>query len=106
TMIGPGSTSAAISATRPAIAAGPRTEPGMTDFTLAGSLDLFKAFDGFKGTRSYYLGLHGGYNYMFPSRFLIGIEADASFPNNIHGVQKISSDLTGAARSESGHPPS
>ena len=76
------------------------TEPGMTDFTLAGSLDLFKAFDGFKGTGSYYLGLHGGYNYMFPSRFLIGIEADASFPSNIHGIQTISSDLTGVATYE------
>ena len=42
------------------------TQPGMADFTLAGSPDLFKAFDGFKGTGSYYLGLHGGYNYMFP----------------------------------------
>jgi high affinity Mn2+ porin len=76
------------------------TEPGMPDFTLAGSLDLFKAFDGFKGTGSYYLGLHGGYNYMFPSRLLIGIEADASFPSNIHGIQTIFSDLTGVATYE------
>ena len=40
---------------------------------LAGSLDFFKAFDGFKGTGSYYLGLHAGYNYMFPSRLLLGV---------------------------------
>ena len=26
-------------------------------------------------------GLQGGYNYVLPSRFLLGIEADASFPN-------------------------
>jgi len=26
-------------------------------------------------------GLHGGYNYVLPSRFLLGIEADMSFPN-------------------------
>src|ERR1700738_4032240 len=44
-------------------------EPGMAIPALAGSLDFFKAFDGFKGTGSYYLGFHGGYSYMFPSRF-------------------------------------
>jgi len=76
------------------------TEPGLSDFTLAGSLDLFKGFDGFKGTGSYYVGLHGGYNYMFPSRFLVGIEADASFPSNVHGIGTISSDLTGVATYE------
>ena len=76
------------------------TEPGLSDFTLAGSLDLFKGFDGFKGTGSYYVGLHGGYNYMFPSRLLIGVEADASFPSNIHGIGIISSDLTGVATYE------
>jgi high affinity Mn2+ porin len=76
------------------------TEPGMTIPALAGSLDLFKAFDGFKGTGSYYLGLQGGYNHMFASRLLIGIEADASFPSNIHGIQTISSTLTGQATYE------
>ncbi|HKN08267.1 MAG TPA: carbohydrate porin [Pseudomonadota bacterium] len=76
------------------------TEPGMAIPALAGSLDLFKAFDGFKGTGSYYLGLQGGYNYMFASRLLIGIEADASFPSNIHGIQTISSTLTGQATYE------
>jgi high affinity Mn2+ porin len=76
------------------------TEPGMAIPALAGSLDLFKAFDGFKGTGSYYLGLQGGYNYMFGSRLLIGIEADASFPSNIHGIQTISSTLTGQATYE------
>jgi high affinity Mn2+ porin len=28
-------------------------------------------------------GLQGGYNYVLPSRFLLGIEADASFPNHL-----------------------
>jgi hypothetical protein len=36
------------------------TEPGMTIPALAGSLDFFKGFDGFKGTGSYSLGLQGG----------------------------------------------
>jgi high affinity Mn2+ porin len=76
------------------------TEPGMMVPALAGSLDLFKAFDGFKGTGSYYLGLHGGYNYMLASRLLIGIEADASFPSTIRGIQTISSNLTDQATYE------
>jgi high affinity Mn2+ porin len=75
-------------------------EPGMSAPALAGSLDLFKAYDGFKGSGSYSLGLKGGYNYMFPSRLLLGIEADASFPNNIHGIETISSPLTGQATYE------
>jgi high affinity Mn2+ porin len=73
------------------------TEPGMSVPVLAGSLDLFKAFDGFKGTGSYYLGLHAGYNYMLPSRWVVGLEADASFPSNISGTQPIFSPLTGEA---------
>jgi high affinity Mn2+ porin len=76
------------------------TEPGTITPSIAGSLNLFKAFDGFKGTGSYYLGLHGGYNYMFPSRLLLGIEADALFPSNIHGIQTISSSPTGQATYE------
>ena len=76
------------------------TEPGMSVPALAGSLDLFKAYDGFKGTGSYALGLKGGYNYMFPSHLLLGIEADASFPNNIRGTQTIYSRLTGEATYE------
>src|SRR5262249_9311728 len=28
-------------------------------------------------------GLQGGYNYVLPSRLLLGIEADASFPNHL-----------------------
>jgi high affinity Mn2+ porin len=55
------------------------TERGMTIPALAGSLDFFRAFDGFKGTGSYYLGFQGGFSYMFPSRLLIGIEAAHHF---------------------------
>jgi high affinity Mn2+ porin len=76
------------------------TEPGMQIPSLAGSLDFFKAFDGFKGTGSYSLGLQAGYNYMFPSRLVLGVEADVSFPSNIHGAQTISSALTGRATYE------
>jgi high affinity Mn2+ porin len=52
------------------------TAPG-----LAGSLDLFQGFDVFKETGSFFAGLQAGYDYMLPNRFVIGAEADASFPS-------------------------
>jgi high affinity Mn2+ porin len=73
------------------------TEAGADVPSLAGSLDFFRAFDGFKGTGSYYIGLQAGYNYMFPSRLLVGLEADVSFPSFIGGAQVISSDTIGHA---------
>ncbi len=65
--------------------------------SLAGSLDFFHAYDGFKGTGSYLLGLQAGYNYMFPSRVVVGAEADVSFPSNIAGSQTIASPVIGQA---------
>jgi high affinity Mn2+ porin len=80
------------------------TEPGAVDTSLAGSLDFFHAYDGFKGTGSYLLGLQAGYTYMFPSRVVIGAEADVSFPSNVGdvprnvgGFQTISSPTIGQA---------
>jgi high affinity Mn2+ porin len=73
------------------------TEAGAVTPSLAGSLNFFHAFDGFKGTGSYLLGLQAGYSYMFPSRLLLGIEADVSFPSLFGGSQVISSDLIGQA---------
>ena len=35
----------------------------------------------FKGTGSFFAGLQAGYDYMLPNRFVIGAEADASFPS-------------------------
>jgi high affinity Mn2+ porin len=67
------------------------TEPGAAVPSLSGSLDFFKAFDGFKGTGSYFVGLQGGYNYMLPSRVVLGAEADITFPNLISGLQVFSS---------------
>ena len=64
---------------------------------LTGSLDLFNGFDPFKGTGSYLAGFQAGYNYLLRSRFLFGIEADASFPNLLSGGQTISSPLIGQA---------
>ena len=34
------------------------------------------------GTGSYFIGLQGGYNYVFPSRLMLGVEADVSAPNS------------------------
>ena len=50
-----------------------------------GSFGLFEAFDPFKGTGSYAIGLSAGYNYMLPLRVVLGVEADVSFPNTIAG---------------------
>src|SRR5271170_3398891 len=73
------------------------TEAGAATPALASSLDLFHAFDGFKGIGSYQLGLQAGYNYMFPSRVVVGVEADVSFPNLLSGSQNIASPLIGMA---------
>jgi len=73
------------------------TESGLTSPSLVGSLDFFKAYDGFKGTGSYFGGLQVGYTYMLPSRVVVGIEADVSFPNLLSGRQAISSSRIGQA---------
>jgi high affinity Mn2+ porin len=56
-----------------------------------GGTDLTNGFDLFKGSGSFFGGLQGGYNVVLPSRLLIGVEADASFPNTVAGTS------TGAA---------
>jgi high affinity Mn2+ porin len=68
--------------------------------TLSGTVDFFNPFDAFKGTGSYYLGLQAGYNYISPSRLLLGIEADISFPSVIGGSEIISSSRIGVASYE------
>ena len=80
---------------------------GATAPGLAGSLDLFQSFDVFKGTGSFFAGLQAGYNYMLPNRFVIGAEADASFPSfqnpdgiSIGGISTFSSPLGPESYSE------
>jgi high affinity Mn2+ porin len=72
------------------------TQPGGAP-NLSGSLDLFRAFDAFDGTGSSFGGLQAGYNFMFPSRLVVGVEADVSFPGNFTGGQDFSSPAIGAA---------
>jgi high affinity Mn2+ porin len=64
---------------------------------LSGSIDLFNAFDAFKGRGSYFSGFQAGYNHTFRSRFVLGAEADISFPNEITGNRIISSPAIGQA---------
>jgi high affinity Mn2+ porin len=73
------------------------TQGGAAAPTLNGSLDLFNSYDAFKGTGSFFAGLQAGYNHMFSSRLLVGIEADFSAPNTIAGSETISSALSGQA---------
>ena len=64
---------------------------------LAGSLDLYNGYGLFTGTGSYLVGLQAGYDYISPSRILLGIEADASFPNTIAGTATLTAPSIGAA---------
>ena len=64
---------------------------------LNGTLDFYKSYDMFQGTGSYFAGLQTGYNYLTSSRFLLGAEADISFPNSLGGTSILSSASTGLA---------
>jgi high affinity Mn2+ porin len=70
-------------------------QPGGPDLT--GSFDLFHAFSVFNGSGSYFGGFEAGYNYVFPSHLVLGIEGDLSFPNDISGSQTVSFGPTGQA---------
>ena len=71
---------------------------------LGGSIDLFNSFNMFKGTGSYFLGLETGYDYMLASRWLVGVEADVSFPSfptpsvptTVGGMAGFNSPVTGS----------
>lgn len=73
------------------------TDAGAAAPALAGSLDLFNQFDAFKGTGSYIFGMQAGYNYVLPSHWLIGFEADASAPNTLAGSQTLTTPADGLA---------
>ncbi len=72
------------------------TQPGGGP-NLNGSLDYFHSIDAFDGSGSYFGGFHAGYNYMFPSRLVVGVETDISFPSTLYGTQNVSSAFIGAA---------
>jgi high affinity Mn2+ porin len=69
---------------------------------LNGSFDLPFNFSFPGGRGSYLAGVQGGYNHVFASHVLLGVEADASFPNSdvstpfsVRGSQTITSPFTG-----------
>ena len=64
---------------------------------VLGSLGFFSAYDAFKGTGSYLAGLQGGYNVMLPSRLMLGVEADISFPNTLSGSSVFTLPAIGQA---------
>jgi high affinity Mn2+ porin len=78
------------------------TQPGAPAMT--GLLDMFNSYDMFRDTGSDFAGFQAGYNYMYPSRWLLGIEADVSFPSFteptphlVSGMSTISSASIGQA---------
>ena len=73
------------------------TSTGAAAPALTGSLDLFNGYDMFKGAGSYFAGFQGGYNYLLPSRLLLGVEADIGFPDTLGGAATFSSPATGTA---------
>ena len=73
------------------------TDAGAAMPALSGSFDLFNGYDAFKGTGSYFFGLQAGYNYVLPSHWLIGFEADASAPNALAGNQTVFTPAGGQA---------
>jgi high affinity Mn2+ porin len=82
------------------------TEPGGAGPALAGSLDFFKPYDFFTGIGSNFWGFQAGYNYMFRSRVVLGVEADVSSPSsvleetvvNVPSSQTFASPSIGQAR--------
>jgi high affinity Mn2+ porin len=76
--------------------------PGAGAPALSGSFNLPFNFDFMAGTGSYVAGLQGGYNYVAPSRLMLGFELDASSPNSdvvvpyaVRGSQTVNTPSTG-----------
>ena len=81
------------------------TATGAAAPALIGSLDLFNGYDMFKGTGSYFAGFQGGYNYLLPSRLLLGVEADICVSQHArrHGDVLVASDRHGELRRAGGN---
>ena len=73
------------------------TQAGAATPSLSGALDLFQGYNFSTGKGSYLLGLQAGYNYMLPSRVVLGVETDVSFPSVLGASQPIASPLIGQA---------
>src|SRR5579862_4351527 len=65
--------------------------------SLSGTLGFSNAYNFSSGTGGYLLGFQAGYDYMAPSRWLVGVAADISFPSFVGGTQIISTPTIGTA---------
>jgi high affinity Mn2+ porin len=77
-------------------------QPGAGGPGLNGAFNLPLNFDFMAGTGSYVAGLQAGYNYVFPSRLMLGFETDVSLPSSdvlvpfsVRGSQTVTSPLSG-----------
>jgi high affinity Mn2+ porin len=77
-------------------------QPGAGVPPLNGSFNLPFQLDFMAGTGSYDMGLQAGYNYVLPSRVMLGVEADVTVPNSdvlipfaVRGSQTVTSPLIG-----------
>jgi high affinity Mn2+ porin len=73
------------------------TQAGAAMPSLSGAVDLFQGYNFSTGKGSYLLGFQAGYNYMLPSRVVLGVETDVSFPSVLGASQAIASPLIGQA---------
>ena len=76
------------------------TAPAETFAT--GSLSLAQPLNTFNEAGSFFEGFQGGYNYKLPNNFVIGAEADASYPS-FQNIQGISIGGISALASPLGH---
>jgi high affinity Mn2+ porin len=72
------------------------TQPGSAP-NLTGTLDLFRPYDFYTGEGSNFAGFQGGYNILYGSGLLLGIEADISFPGNMSGLSTLATPSIGTA---------
>jgi high affinity Mn2+ porin len=72
------------------------TQPGVAR-NLAGTLDLFRPYDLFTGVGSNFGGFQAGYNSVFKSGLMVGVEGDISFPGNMSGSSTLATPTIGTA---------
>jgi high affinity Mn2+ porin len=85
---------AAISAMPPVSQTGRRRKPARQCQACPARSICFRATI---SRGSYLLGFQAGYNYMLPSRIVLGVEADVSFPSVLGASQAVASPLIGQA---------
>jgi high affinity Mn2+ porin len=80
------------------------TQTGVAAPVVTGSLSMLNSYDMFRDTGSDLAGFQAGYNIMLPSRWVLGVEADLSFPSFaepiphlISGISTLSSPSIGVA---------